>query len=129
MLLLSIANAVAVFISIPVFRPMLPIVVPPFPLLPSENLLKLSFDRIDGLVWDLANEERLFPLKYPFVNVIDGLLFDAENQSSIGDAFELKVSMKFSLVYPFDFGVEGDRDASEPIIVCSLYLVAAADSR
>ena len=121
--LLSMANAVAVLAPIPEFRPKLLLFTPPLALLPLRPALKLmkpSFDRVDGLAWDLASSERLFPLEYTsFENEIAGLLFDGENQSSIGDVLVPIISKIFSLKCPLDFGDNGDNEASDPSTGCS----------
>lgn len=92
--------------------------------------MKPSF-RVDGLAWDLASSERLFPLEYtPFENEIAGLLFDGENQSSIGEVVLVPIISKiFSLKYALDFVDNGDNEASEPSTGCSPNRVTAADNR
>jgi len=107
---------------------------PPVALLPpialfAEKLLNPSFVLEDGLAWELASAERVLSLDKPsFAKETAGLLFDAPNQSSIGDVLGSNGS-RISFEFPLVFGANGERDASEPSTVGSLYLMAAADSR
>jgi len=111
----------------PLGIPPLIALLPPSPPL-GVKPLKPSFDLEVGMSWELARSES--SLENPlFEKENSGLLFDAENQSSIGDVCDPSVSRSLSSEYPLDFGVKAERDASEPSTVGSLYLMAAADDR